>query len=134
MLASSQSFIFKSFKDSGVKLSCVQELAMVIRIEGNSDWLEIRDERPAELQTSPQQCTIEAPKQDQPRVNVDDLPNGTLPFSTHIRWNMVFIWQAPTMMMAYSIIGFLIGLIVYITTPLYDGSPFDGPSKVEYPW
>jgi hypothetical protein len=38
-----------------------------------------------------------------------------------VRWNYVFVWQAPTMMLSYSILGFLIGLIVYVTAPLYNG-------------
>ncbi|KAI0129347.1 hypothetical protein F4776DRAFT_167932 [Hypoxylon sp. NC0597] len=36
-----------------------------------------------------------------------------------IRWNMVFTWQAPIMLLAYSMIAFLLGLTVYICTPLY---------------
>ncbi|KAF2973368.1 hypothetical protein GQX73_g230 [Xylaria multiplex] len=36
-----------------------------------------------------------------------------------IRWNMVFTWQAPMMLLAYSVIAFLMGVTIYITTPLY---------------
>ncbi|KAI0898021.1 hypothetical protein F4806DRAFT_387120 [Annulohypoxylon nitens] len=43
----------------------------------------------------------------------------------HIRWNMVFIWQAPMMLLAYSVLAFLAGLTVYICTPLYN-SGLDG--------
>lgn len=37
----------------------------------------------------------------------------------YIRWNMVFTWQAPMMLLAYSVIAFLIGLTVYVCTPMY---------------
>lgn len=47
-----------------------------------------------------------------------------------IRWNMAFTWQAPMMLMSYSVIAFMTGLIVFVCAPLYDGSAFDGPSKV----
>ncbi|KAI1377435.1 hypothetical protein F4677DRAFT_57693 [Hypoxylon crocopeplum] len=36
-----------------------------------------------------------------------------------VRWNMVFTWQAPMMLLAYSVIAFLVGLTVYICAPLY---------------
>lgn len=37
----------------------------------------------------------------------------------NIRWNMVFTWQAPMMLLAYSVVAFLVGLTVYVCTPLY---------------
>ncbi|KAI0884482.1 uncharacterized protein GGS22DRAFT_189610 [Annulohypoxylon maeteangense] len=30
-----------------------------------------------------------------------------------IRWNMVFTWQAPIMLLAYSVMAFLVGMTVY---------------------
>ncbi|KAI1447157.1 hypothetical protein F5Y02DRAFT_37456 [Annulohypoxylon stygium] len=50
--------------------------------------------------------------------------NGDV-IEVHIRWNMVFIWQAPMMLLAYSVLAFLAGLTVYICTPLYN-SGLDG--------
>lgn len=47
-----------------------------------------------------------------------------------VRWNMVFTWQAPVMLMSYSTICFLSGLSIFVLTPLYDGREFDGYSKV----
>jgi hypothetical protein len=47
-----------------------------------------------------------------------------------VRWNMVFTWQAPIMLMSYSSILFLMGLTIYVITPLYDGRAFDVESKV----
>lgn len=37
----------------------------------------------------------------------------------NIRWNMVFVWQAPMMLLACSVLTFIIGLCIYIATPLY---------------
>ncbi|KAK8019921.1 hypothetical protein PG990_005059 [Apiospora arundinis] len=36
-----------------------------------------------------------------------------------VRWNMIFTWQAPMMLLAYSVVAFLVGLTVYVCTPLY---------------
>ncbi|KAI1458356.1 hypothetical protein F4805DRAFT_137503 [Annulohypoxylon moriforme] len=41
-----------------------------------------------------------------------------------IRWNMVFTWQAPIMLLAYSVLAFLVGMTVYACAPLYsEGMP-----------
>ncbi|KAK3984987.1 hypothetical protein QBC44DRAFT_251596, partial [Cladorrhinum sp. PSN332] len=50
--------------------------------------------------------------------NLDDFVRY---IAVEVRWNMIFTWQAPMMLMAYSFTAFMIGLTVYITTPLYDG-------------
>lgn len=47
-----------------------------------------------------------------------------------VRWNMVFTWQAPIMLMSYSVVFFLLGLTIFVITPLYDGRNFDGESRV----
>lgn len=47
-----------------------------------------------------------------------------------VRWNMVFTWQAPIMLMSYSVVFFLLGLTIFVITPLYDGRDFDGESRV----
>lgn len=50
-----------------------------------------------------------------------------------IRWNMVFTWQAPTMMLGYSVVAFYIGLAIYVCAPLYDGHEgeyLNAPAKV----
>jgi hypothetical protein len=52
-----------------------------------------------------------------------------------IRWNLLFVWQEPIMMLAYSIISFLVGLVVYATAPLYNMDHYgqtalEGPCKV----
>lgn len=47
-----------------------------------------------------------------------------------VRWNMVFVWQAPIMLMSYSVLFFLLGLSIFVLTPLYDGRDFDGDARV----
>lgn len=58
---------------------------------------------------------------------LEDLPtsagdNVNDDIEVYIRWNMVFTWQAPMMLLAYSVIAFLVGLTVYVCDPLYDES------------
>ncbi|KAI1425681.1 hypothetical protein F5Y12DRAFT_355263 [Xylaria sp. FL1777] len=40
-----------------------------------------------------------------------------------IRWNMGFTWQTPMVLLAYSVIAFLTGVTIYVTTPLYIDDP-----------
>ena len=50
-----------------------------------------------------------------------------------IKWNMVFTWHAPIILMAYSVVGYFVGLVVFVSTPLYDGHEglyLNGPTKV----
>jgi hypothetical protein len=47
-----------------------------------------------------------------------------------IRWKMVFTWQAPMMLMAYSVIFFMVGLTVYVCTPLFNGEANTPGGKV----
>lgn len=58
---------------------------------------------------------------------------GTPPVRAEVRWNMVFTWQAPMMLLSYSLIGFLMGLTICVLTPLYDGRDFDDACKVHTP-
>lgn len=46
------------------------------------------------------------------------------------RWKMVFVWQSPMMLMAYAVCFFLLGLIVYICTPLFRGEVSSNDAKV----
>lgn len=52
------------------------------------------------------------------------------PVRAEVRWNMVFTWQAPMMLLSYSLIAFVMGLTICILTPLYDGRNFDDACKV----
>lgn len=47
-----------------------------------------------------------------------------------VRWNMVFTWQAPMMLMSYSVLFFISGLSIFVLAPLYDGREFDGEGRV----
>ncbi|KAI0193563.1 hypothetical protein EV127DRAFT_360783 [Xylaria flabelliformis] len=56
------------------------------------------------------------------------------PVRCHIRWNMVFTWQAPIMLLSYGVIAFLVGVSLYIITPLYtnDQSLGGKPASIFY--
>lgn len=43
---------------------------------------------------------------------------------------MVFTWQAPMMLLSYSLIAFVLGLSICVLTPLYDGQDYDDACKV----
>ena len=46
------------------------------------------------------------------------------------RWKMVFIWQCPIMFMAYSVCLYLVGLLIYVCTPLIRGNGWNSGSNV----
>lgn len=46
------------------------------------------------------------------------------------RWKMVFVWQCPMMFMAYAVCFFLLGLSLYVCTPLFQGELFSSGAKV----
>ncbi|KAL1872364.1 hypothetical protein Daus18300_004334 [Diaporthe australafricana] len=52
------------------------------------------------------------------------------PVRAQVRWNMVFTWQAPMMLLSYSLIAFVMGLTICVLTPLYDGRDYDDSCKV----
>lgn len=55
------------------------------------------------------------------------------PVRCRIRWNMVFTWQAPIMLLSYAVIAFLVGISVYIITPLYTNDQSLGGKPVSVP-
>lgn len=75
-------------------------------------------------------------EQDPPRINpqlalVVKVDGLSVPRATDlVRWNLIFVWQAPTLMMAYSIVAFLVGLVVYVIAPLYNQATLGGEGKV----
>lgn len=46
------------------------------------------------------------------------------------RWKMVFTWQCPAMFLAYSVLGFLSGLTLFVCTPLIRMRPWGAESNV----
>ena len=38
-----------------------------------------------------------------------------------LQWKWIFIWQAPAMLVSYSVTLFLLGLTLYVCTPLIQG-------------
>ncbi|EFQ36386.1 hypothetical protein CGRA01v4_13743 [Colletotrichum graminicola] len=120
LLAASEQFIFQTLHRSPTPRNVDKELAMI---------LYIRRSRKVEPLHSPLE---ELPPIPQIRaIKIKD-KGGWFPKEmplVEIRWNMVFTWQAPMMLMAYSAICFLGGLTVYVCAPLYDGQGWVGASK-----
>lgn len=122
LLSSSESFLFTTIRDSPGRLSLHKELAMIIRIS-KGDLEDFRS--PQRPSRPPDKMNSNGLSDDQGR---NEEANPII--HVHIKWNMVFTWQAPMMLMAYSAFSFIAGLAIYILTPLYDGREFDGSSKV----
>lgn len=126
LLSLSEAFIFTTIRDSPQKLGWKKEIAMILHLRNkddvNSGLLPRREPLAAAsidtagISRRPRLTAQSQTEEDFVRVDV--------------RWNMVFTWQAPVMLMSYSTIFFLLGLSIFVLTPLYDGRNFDGYSKV----
>lgn len=124
LLSLSEAFIFTTIRDSPQKLGWQKEIAMILHLRGKNtvgSGLPSLKEPATSMDTSgisrrPRLATHSQTEEE--FVPVD------------VRWNMVFTWQAPVMLMSYSIIFFLLGMSIFVLTPLYDGRGFDGYSKV----
>ncbi|TDZ14100.1 hypothetical protein Cob_v012989 [Colletotrichum orbiculare MAFF 240422] len=120
LLASSEQFIFQTIHRSPKRRKLDKELAMI---------LYIRRSRDVEPIHSPLE---EVPPIPQIREIKIQEKGGWLPSEmplVEIRWNMIFTWQAPMMLMAYSALCFLGGLTVYVCAPLYDGQGWGEEGK-----
>ncbi|KAI0443749.1 hypothetical protein F4803DRAFT_514068 [Xylaria telfairii] len=105
LLSSTEAFIFNTMKSSACSLPLRDRMSMICNIQGGVANTVATGDR--ERGKSPMQPTERA----------------------IIRWNMVFTWQAPMMLLAYSVIAFLMGTTVYIITPLYsDDTSLGGKS------
>ena len=48
------------------------------------------------------------------------------------RWKMVFTWQCPVMFMSYSVCFYLVGLTIFVCTPLIRGSEWNTGANVSF--
>ncbi|KAF9880299.1 hypothetical protein CkaCkLH20_02253 [Colletotrichum karsti] len=120
LLASSEQFIFQTIDRSPKERNIDKELAMI---------LYIRRSRSVDPVHSPLE---EVPPIPQIRAIKLAEEGGWFPKEmplVEVRWNMIFTWQAPMMLMAYSALCFLAGLTVYVCTPLYVGQGWNDLSK-----
>ncbi|KAK3321369.1 hypothetical protein B0T19DRAFT_478482 [Cercophora scortea] len=111
LLSSSEAFIFSTIKDGPRPRLLVKELAMIALIKEHNP-----ESKPPHLA----------------RANTDRERGKETPQyarDAEIRWNMVFTWQAPVMLIAYAVTCFLMGLTINVCTPLYDGVGFRDASK-----
>ncbi|KAK1515605.1 uncharacterized protein CCOS01_12803 [Colletotrichum costaricense] len=103
LLAASEQFIFQTLHRSPTPRNVDKDLAMI---------LYIRRSRTVEPMHSPLE---EVPPIPQIRAIKIKKKGGWIPKEmpfVEVRWNMIFTWQAPMMLMAYSAICFLGGLTV----------------------
>ncbi|KAI2470336.1 hypothetical protein F4781DRAFT_441928 [Annulohypoxylon bovei var. microspora] len=139
LLSASQSFIFtaiiekRSRADRGVQPQYLaRDLDMVCRIMKKSRTLSSAAATPrvwgsfylTESESGDDNREIGGQKRVPKQLRWGTLPSITVndnssDIEVRIRWNMVFTWQAPMMLLAYSVIAFLMGLTVYVCTPLY---------------
>lgn len=137
LLSSSEHFLYAASRDTTQHPDLRRRLNMVVRIRGGA---------PGDLLIST------APPPPDPAVHQPDqaAAQGTTtttgpagggqntvrnsgappPVWAEVRWNMVFTWQAPMMLLSYSLIGFVMGLTICVLTPLYDGREYDDACKV----
>ncbi|KAI0406025.1 hypothetical protein F4802DRAFT_130530 [Xylaria palmicola] len=139
LLSSTEAFIFNTMKSSSRPVPLRDRLSLICSMPNHGD-----DDK------------IMAAPRSRRRAVVVDKEKGTLPLPlplpllrgdrrgggegegeegrVQIRWNMVFTWQAPTMLLAYAVISFLTGVTIYITTPLYsDDTSLGGkPAAIYY--
>ncbi|KAI1119801.1 hypothetical protein F5Y10DRAFT_290944 [Nemania abortiva] len=111
--SSTEAFIFSSMKNSLRPISFQNRLSMICHTENY-----------------PREVVYSAPTNDSEMGK----PVAPPPVHCHIRWNMVFTWQAPIMLLSYGVIAFLVGISVYIITPLYtnDQSLGGKPAAIFY--
>lgn len=129
LLSSSEHFLYAATRDVAQHPDLRRRLNMVVRIRGGA---------PADLLLSasppPPSPAAQPPQVGQGSTGTAGGQNsayaGAPPVRAEVRWNMVFTWQAPMMLLSYSLIGFLIGLTICVLTPLYDGREYDDACKV----
>jgi hypothetical protein len=107
LLASSMGWIFNTIAKSPKPPCLEKELAMILKVPPRRTGADDDDTREKGW-----------------------LPKSIKARQAEIRWNMIFTWQAPMMLMAYSVMAFFVGLTVYVCTPLYDGGGWVKESNV----
>lgn len=135
LLSASEHFLYAASRDTTQNPDLRRRLNMVVRIKGGAS---------ADLMLSPVPDPPGPAVQPQSQQAAqgsagtaggqNTAGTGAPPVRAEVRWNMVFTWQAPMMLLSYSLIGFLMGLTICVLTPLYDGRDFDDACKVYIPF
>lgn len=124
LLSSSEAFLFASIRDSPRRMDWKKQLAMVLHERS-------KDDMDHSLPTLPRPSTPPRGSElDQELPAMEQVETEERRTQVEVRWNMVFTWQAPIMLMSYSVLFFLVGLSVFVLTPLYDGRDFDSDARV----
>ncbi|KAI1647212.1 uncharacterized protein F4817DRAFT_365356 [Daldinia loculata] len=150
LLSTSESFIFTTIiqkeSQAGSKLQppvFEHDLLIICRIIKNKDSLrstntssrarsgffisESEDVIDNDLENGERQQGLEAEASDFSTIDTinDDV-------EIRVRWNMVFTWQAPMMLLAYSVVAFLVGLTVYVCAPLYGECSYQSKTAISF--
>lgn len=127
LLSSSEHFLYAATRDHAQHADLRRRLNMVVRIRGGG---------PGDLLLSTAPSRVPAAQPQQPAQGMAGPARGqgsatpAIPLRAEVRWNMVFTWQAPMMLLSYSLIAFVMGLSLCVLTPLYDGRDSDDACKV----
>ncbi|KAK8138124.1 hypothetical protein PG984_001504 [Apiospora sp. TS-2023a] len=121
LLSSSEAFIFSNIRAPAPTLTehgpvsspLSVEVSMIIHIDRGGS----RTEQEAEGRRETVAATA---------------PSLVPPARALVRWNMVFTWQAPIMLLSYSVVSFLVGVTVYVCTPLYTDNDSLGGRAAAY--
>lgn len=136
LLSASEHFLYAASRDTTQHPDLRRRLNMVVRIKGGGpgDLMLSPVPDPPGPAVQPQSQSSQVAQGSTGSSGGQGSANaGTPPVRAEVRWNMVFTWQAPMMLLSYSLIGFLMGLTICVLTPLYDGRDFDDSCKVYIP-
>ncbi|KAH8752796.1 hypothetical protein F5883DRAFT_691326, partial [Diaporthe sp. PMI_573] len=124
LLSSSEAFLFRSVCSASQRTDPKKELGMILQKHGGQGEQRQRPSRPGpEASKFASEVNSELPE-------TAGHSTEKTRISDNVRWNMVFTWQAPVMLMPYSFILFILGLTIRVMTPLFDGREFDADSRI----
>lgn len=127
LLSSSERFLYAATRDHTKHPDLGRRLNMVVKISGGGPGdLILSKAPPSTSAVEPQQ----AARGTAGTAVGQNSATSVEPLRAEVRWNMVFTWQAPMMLLSYSIITFVVGLSICVLTPLYDGREYDDGCKV----
>ncbi|KAK2600875.1 hypothetical protein N8I77_010379 [Diaporthe amygdali] len=128
LLSSSEHFLYAATRDHAQHSDLRRRLNMVLKINGGSPGDLLLPTTPPPSPAQPRPVAQSASNAQTPAAA--RLQTNKPPVRARVRWNMVFTWQAPMMLLSYSLIAFVVGLTICVLTPLYDGRDYDDACKV----
>lgn len=106
---------------------------MIMKISGGRPG-DLLISRPSPSSPAPNQPAAQSANVSVGTQRASNTARAPPPVRAQVRWNMVFTWQAPMMLLSYSLIAFVMGLTICVLTPLFDGRDYDDNCKVCEIW